>query len=100
MTEQKLREIIKSTISEAYKELDEESNASTEVKEAIILGEDENCNEVFQNQIFNHCLIGIWNPITGPNRHGWLDDGQTKPLRWNRGWTITVESLLGGHIVS
>jgi hypothetical protein len=35
----------------------------------------ENCNEVFQNQIFNHCLIGIWNPITGPNRHGWLDDG-------------------------
>jgi hypothetical protein len=41
MTEQKLREIIKSTISEAYKELDEESNASTEVKEAIILGEDE-----------------------------------------------------------
>jgi|TARA_R110000744_G_scaffold158124_4_gene274095 hypothetical protein len=41
MTEQELKDLIKSTISEVYKELDEESNASTEVKEAIILGEDE-----------------------------------------------------------
>ena len=41
MTEQQLRDLIKNSISEAYKELDSERDSVIEVKEAIILSEDE-----------------------------------------------------------
>jgi hypothetical protein len=41
MNEQKLRDLIKSNISEVYEELNNESNNIVEVKEAIVLTEDE-----------------------------------------------------------